>query len=366
MKIIDKYLHKYIFYTMLMVTVVTAFILLCNQLLRYLDYVATGKFPLNILFRLVLLELPILFALLLPLGLFIGILLSYGKLYTNSEMTVLFSCGFSKKQLITSTLKFTTLILIIVSVLGLWLNPKLNQYRDKMLAIASSTSVLQSITAGKFQIAKDSNKVYYVEKTSDDNKKLQNFFVAQSSNTTTDNSPKNWTVMSAESGSFKTNKKNHQQFLVAENGYRYSGIAGQLNYQIAKFATNSFRITPVAIDENSNNINALNTSYLIKNIDANLGYMAELQWRLSLPIMTIILALFAIPLSQTQPRQGRFIKFLPAILLYILYANMIFISRDWLSNAVIPAYIGVWWVHAVALISALMLLGKANYSHRKK
>jgi len=86
--------------------------------------------------------------------------------------------------------------------------------------------------------------------------------------------------------------------------------------------------------------------------------MAELQWRLSFPISVFILVLLAVPLSRVNPRQGRFAQLFPAILIYIIYANMIFVSRNWLENGEIPWWVGMWWIHGIALLLALWLFAK--------
>ena len=59
---------------------------------------------------------------------------------------------------------------------------------------------------------------------------------------------------------------------------------------------------------------------------------AELQWRFALPISVLMLALLAIPLSHVRPRQGRYSHILPAILIYIVYMNLLFIARNWVER----------------------------------
>ena len=78
--------------------------------------------------------------------------------------------------------------------------------------------------------------------------------------------------------------------------------------------------------------------------------IAELQWRLSPAIMVIVLGLLAIPLAHSEPREGRGARVVLGILVYILYGNLLYLCRTWVIEGVLPASIGMWWVHVVFLI----------------
>ena len=84
--------------------------------------------------------------------------------------------------------------------------------------------------------------------------------------------------------------------------------------------------------------------------------LAELAWRIALPVSVILLSLLAFSLSEVKPRQGRYAKLFPAVLIYTVYANLIFINRSWMTRGVISPELGMWWPHALlALITALLL-----------
>ena len=83
---------------------------------------------------------------------------------------------------------------------------------------------------------------------------------------------------------------------------------------------------------------------------------AELQWRLSPAIAAVVLGLLAIPLSHSAPREGRGGRAVLGILAYTVYANLIYMCRNWLSEGSIPPFIGMWWVHALVLVGAVVWL----------
>jgi lipopolysaccharide export system permease protein len=85
---------------------------------------------------------------------------------------------------------------------------------------------------------------------------------------------------------------------------------------------------------------------------------SELQWRIALPVMCLVLALLAIPLSRLKPRQGRYDRIWIAVLIYFLYFNLISTGKAWIARGTMPAALGLWWVHVVVgLIVFGVLLG---------
>jgi lipopolysaccharide export system permease protein len=82
--------------------------------------------------------------------------------------------------------------------------------------------------------------------------------------------------------------------------------------------------------------------------------------RASIPVMALVLMWLAVPLSRLRPRQGRFGKLGVAILIYFLYSLLLDASRTWVESSNIPAFLGPWWVHLLALSLGTWLLLRAN------
>jgi len=92
---------------------------------------------------------------------------------------------------------------------------------------------------------------------------------------------------------------------------------------------------------------------------------AEIQWRLSVPITTLILALLAVPLSRSQPRQGRYGKLTIGLLIFIIYFNLLGAAKAWVEQGVLSGPLGLGWVHLAMLGFALALLAKQNNMLRR-
>ncbi len=353
-KIIFRYIGKEVVFTMLAVTLIVAFIFLCNQFVHYLTYVASGKYAITTLFHLIILQAPILIGYLLPLGLFLGVLLSFGRLYADSEMTVLYACGFSRKQLLWMVFSISFFVMIVVAFLVLWFNPIFALKRDKMIDAAEASTVFQTILPGHFQSTKDGKRVFYIERMSRDRSTMHNVFVAQQSESGKSKTGNlSWMILSARRGYQMTDKDNKENYMVTTNGYRFSGVPGQKDYEIIKFDKYGVQMQASKLSKKNEGEEAIPTMKLISLAFTGKNYMAELQWRLAMPISVLLLGLLAVPLSYVKPRQGRFAHLIPAILCYFVYVNMIFVSRSWIEGGTIPSWIGIWWVH-IAMLALVM------------
>ena len=143
-------------------------------------------------------------------------------------------------------------------------------------------------------------------------------------------------------------------YLVLENGYRIQGIPGQADYQITRFEEYGQRLSKPKKSGRRAKADALPTEELLKSDKK--ANIAALQWRFSVPVLVLVVTLLAIPLSKTNPRQGRFARMLPAVLLYVIYLVILNAARGAVEDGKISSSLGLWWVHALFLFIALTLL----------
>jgi lipopolysaccharide export system permease protein len=134
------------------------------------------------------------------------------------------------------------------------------------------------------------------------------------------------------------------------NGRRYEGVPGMADYQIDNFQSYAIRVEPYETKATQPSTKIKSTIELTR--EDSLENFAELQWRVSLPISALLLVLLALPLSFFNPRAGRTMHFLLAILIYLTYENFLGVSQSWIAKGVIHPYVGLWWVHGVIMILA--------------
>lgn len=361
--IINRYLNKEILSTLFAVTLILMLVFLSQQTVRYLGYAASGKIASNILLPLLGFEIPYLLVLLLPLGLYLGMFLVYSRLYADSEMFVLNASGCGSGQLMRATIPLTLLVAAIVMALSLWVNPWIASQKGKLIAKGmTEENILKTLMPGRFHVSSDGRRVIYVESISQRHKQAENLFIAEEKKPTKEQA-NNWSseqlnqvIISAVQGSPFYDKALKEHFVVAANGYRYEGVPGQNEYKIIQFKKYAVHIPDATFESDRELQEGVPTLRLWKNYSKP-TYAAELQWRCSLAIAPLLLALLVFPLSRVKPRQGRYLMAIPALLIYTLYINLLFVARHWVELGTLPAYLGMWWVHAVFFVAALVLLG---------
>ena len=343
--IIDRHITKELGLNFLAITCILLFVALSNRFVHLLAKVAIGQLPSNLVFQVVALYIPELLAALAPLGLFVAILFSLGRLHADSEMVVLFTSGLNWQYLSKVVLKFALVVAVIVLFFTTWLIPNIVQYREDVISNGEAIGIMQAIVPGQFQVLDGGALVFYVEDiTKKPTTKLAKIFIAeQPDNRATDQQAT--VVITADHGFLQHKTINNVQdfFLVLKNGRRYTGRPGDLNYTVVTFAEYGRAVENTPSDPITKQEEFTSTLRLLKS--KKLANIAELQWRFSLPISVLILALLAIPLAKVSPRQGRFAKFLPAILLYIAYFNLILVAKRWVAAGTISPYYGIWLVH---------------------
>jgi len=340
--LIFRYLAKEVFVTLAALTSILMLIFMSNQFVRYLNRAASGQIPGMIIMKLMMLEMPNLMGLLLPLGFYVAILVAYGRLYAESEMPVLHACGYGPNQLLKHTLVMASVVFVLVTILMTWASPIINTQRTILLRTSGIQTLVQLIVPGRFRAESGGKKIFYVESMNRDHTKAKNVFLAR--HVMKNNTPQ-WDILWAEQAFAETDPKTFEDYIVMQRGHAYEGTAGLNNYQTAEFEQFKARLPHPKIDDLDKDLRTAPLANLLPLSNPDNAKAAELQWRLSVPIMVFVLTLVAVPLSRVNPRSGKYAKLLPALVLYIIYANFIFVARDWLAAGKVPWWIGIWWLH---------------------
>jgi len=161
-------------------------------------------------------------------------------------------------------------------------------------------------------------------------------------------------ILTAETGETYIDPNTGRKYLLLTNGRRYVGTPGSVNYKVVEFKTYAQLLPKPDYAVNfKRETDALTTKQLM-NIDSNEA-RAALQWRLSLPLLVLIVGLIAVPMAKTQPRQGRYAKMLPAIVLYVVYLLGVNAARGMVEEGQEPIPGVYWLVHGIFLALALAL-----------
>lgn len=322
--------------------VVLLLIFLTRYLVLYLSDAASGKISGEIVFDMLALRTVTSFSIILPFGLYIAILLAFGRLYKDSEMTALAACGVGPLNVIRTVVLIAVCCSALVAVFSFWATPwaheKVYQVREK----AQAATPFAAVAAGQFSGIGKGNQVFYVENLSQDRSRLKDVFIQ------TLQQDGQLDIFSASSGHQYVDPNTNARYLVLVNGYRYIGIPGRSDFKIQQFEKTAMRLEEREVVPMHRTRWATPTADLIAS--DKLLDRAELQGRFAMPVATVLLAVLGVLLSRTSPRQGRFAKLFIAILVFITYYNTLGVAQSWVARGEIPIQIGVWWVHAVLLI----------------
>lgn len=330
-------------------------IFVSQKFVRVLADATDGDIPAELVIQLLSLNLPALAALILPLSLFLGILLAHGRIYADNEMTVLHACGVSEWYVTRVTLILATVLALVTATFTLWMVPWALEKERQVEDRARSETGLSVIMPGRFQQASNQKAVIFVQGTTSEGN-LDEVFVAQTLRGE-DNESMGGSVVMADQGRVIAGSSGAQT-LVLEGGNRYAGGGPAGDYQVMGFDTYQLQIREQEGSEQLRKLEAYSTVELFN--DPSIEAQAELQWRIAIPLAMPLLTLIAVPLSRVNPRQGKFARLAPALLIYLGYFLLLMAARSAVNDGVIPVSIGLWWIHVALLIFGIIILGKGR------
>ncbi len=319
-------------------------ILISGQLVALYSQVASGAMSVDTILILLGLKSLSNMTIVLPLAFYLAVLLAFSRLYRDNEMAVLAACGIGQFRLLNPVLRITLFFALLMGGLTLYLSPWSLDKARQLIQQSESRTDIQAIGTGKFRETPSGEGVIYVEETKEDSGKLQNVFIKQSKGNSN-------SIISSAAGYQQTNEKTGIRFLILENGYRYDGQPGDGEYVVTRFKKHGIRLTDQELLSANRRRKELSTMELWNRWQRH--DVAEFQWRISTVLLCIILPIMALPLSKTSARQGRYTKVGLALLIYIIYTNLLNASRVWVERGEIPYAIGLWWVHGIMFLIAV-------------
>ena len=298
------------------------YILIGLSLGELLGDIADGRMPSGLLSILILLKMPEVLGTILPLSVFIAVIWGLGRFYRDQEMAVMRSSGFHWRLLLRPLFMLILPVAAVLLFTGLYLTPLSASLTQQKLEEAFRNAAEWGLQTGQFHVLRGGDLVLY--------------------------------VASAEKGYYWLDPETGNRYLTLENGQITEGGANSLDFRIMQFARNDLKLPELEERKDYDAIEARRTTALMFSSEPE--DIAEFQWRLSPAIAAIVLGLLAIPLSHSAPREGRGGRALLGVLAYTVYANVLYMCRNWLMKGDLPAFPGMWWVHIVVLIAALMWL----------
>jgi lipopolysaccharide export system permease protein len=340
LRILQRYIWREIASNFLGVTVVLFAILFIYQIGAVLARAAELQYPRGVVFELFALGAVQNVAVLLPFGLLLGIVLALGRLYHESELTAAQACGFGPQWLFGPV----AALVAPVTLLALWLNlglaPAAAAREDVLRAQALRAGLALPLEAGRFRSLAGGNAVVYA-RGSDPSGELRDVFIKRGSGRTVE-------VTTARRARRGLSADGLTQLITLYDGERYEGVPGAAQFRIVRFREQQLPVTLPPVSRSGERVDELPTPALWRSAEPR--QRAELQWRIGLAVMGLVLALGAVPLARLRPRQGRYARVWLAVLLFALYANGASAVRVWMERGTVNPALGLWYVHALFVV----------------
>ncbi|MCU6433805.1 LPS export ABC transporter permease LptF [Undibacterium sp. Jales W-56] len=288
---------------------------------------------------------------------FISVLMVVTRTYQDSEMVVWFASGLSLSHWVLPVLRFGFPLIVMTGLLSFVATPWANRQSADFRERYEKREDIAKVSPGKFQESASSDRIFFVEEVAGDLSKVQNIFINTFRNGRS-------SVVVAKEGKIEIDLRG-DKFLVMRQGRRYDGLPTEPDFQMMQFEKYGILVsgqTKAAAGDKS--AKSLSLQELLK--DPNNFNRGELLWRISLPLMCLVLLLLAIPLGFVNPRVGRSANVIVALLLVVLYLNLVNIMQA----AVVQerfSFGHAWWpIHlftaiVVALLFAWRLYVNSHY-----
>lgn len=343
--------------------------LLGGRLIRYFGMAAEGGLQIQVLFRLIGYNLPFFLELILPLSFFIALMLCFGRLYADSEMAAINSSGISRSALGRLLIPLVVVLMAFEAYLSLM---------GKPWGVRQSEAIWQSQSAVAFfdlirpkQFISHGDYHLYVGEMGENRAYLSDVILIQTNINPSNNQNHHWqstpkdTIIIAKKATQTPN--NHQSILLdLYEGRRYVFNPITAAYNEASFERYqvSFERPAPALSEQK--IETVATMQIIDHLWQNQAQAypkavlwAELGYRMSLPWLMVFAPMLALPLSQVNPRQGRWGRLIPAILMFVMMVLTIISLKNTIEKQKIQA-----WAYPVALFGIFLLTLYLNYHTR--
>ena len=337
-------------------------LMLGGRLIRYFGIAAEGRLDVGLLFSTIGYNLPTFLELILPLSFFAALMLVLGRMYVDQEMSVLFSSGLSRGKLTRLLIPLIVGLFVLEGGISLWAKPWGVSHSEKVWQAQALSSALDLIKPQTFISSGDYH--LYVESFDKEKRELKNLYVIQQ---ITDRSGKDThksVVITAQRAvQVPTSEDDPMTRLDLFQGRRYELTANSQVYNQAGF--DSYRITlkkPETEKVTEENIETQPTAKLFHNLQKPEA-RAELGYRFSIPWLIIIAAMLATPLAQVRPRQGRWLRLLPSILIFVSCAIAIISLKTAVQKHKVGEMAYLWLIVGMMVFS-LYLNWQSRVVHR--
>jgi lipopolysaccharide export system permease protein len=327
-------------------------VLVTYQLAFVLGRAADGQIAGSHVLQLVALSLRSNLTIVLPFMVLLGVVAGLGRLYHDSEIAAAQACGVPASVLFAAAGTVTAVMALLAAWVAFVDGPAAARGIVELRTSALRTAATLALTPGQFRPLGEGATLYFRDAGADGT--LREVFV-QRDLPAVSGAPAAIQVVLAARARHALTPAGDAWLIDLADGRSYEGVPGTGAWRITEFAQQRLRIpTPAGRLPGRPRVDVLENRALLASADPRLR--GELHWRIGWVVNVLLLGLVAVPLARLGPRQGRHARVPWAVLLFAVYAGLLSAGRTMLERGDSPAWLALWWVHALALLAAWTLL----------
>ena len=313
--------------------------------LGYLGDAASKLIPAQLLAILILAKTAAAFELFLPLALYITLLLGLGKLYSDQEISALQASGLSPFGLIRALLPLILVITVLTAFVSLYVRPWAYELRYDSKQQAEQTYDFDRLESGYFYENEESGRVYFVKRIDEASKLKDDIFVYELKDDYVQ-------VVYSDQAYHVASDTGGPPIMVFLDGTAYQfeseGTDTVVSFNRLSVLPEPEEIVPEEFKRKAAASSLLARSELPEEV-------AEYQWRTTSAFKAFLMALLAILLAKTTPRQGRYGKLVLGILLFFLVHSSNLVMKTWMEQGKLGTFPGMWSGVIVLLVLTVLL-----------
>jgi len=355
--ILDRYIMREISIPAVAICTALMGIFGCYMGVRYLEDSVQGQLPGSTVILLTLLRIAIALEVLLPTTLYLSVMIAFGRLYRDSEMTGLSACGIRMARVLRPVVFVAITAGLLVACFSLYIRPWAWNQFFTLKARAVANFDMTRMKGGNFYEIEDGKTVIFADTVDNRTDQAQRVFMQT-------NRHGKMQIIYAQEANQYPQEATEDPVVVLHNGrmYEFSGVEKEC--EILQFGTLEMPLVSKDGMPQEQRIKAVSTGQLMPSRDRE--EIAEIQWRLTAPFSTILLALLGVPLSRSSPRQGKYAKVPLGILVFAVYYNLSAITKKWVAQGVVGTIPGIWWTQLLLAGLLVVLLWQPPLPFRRR
>jgi lipopolysaccharide export system permease protein len=354
--VLSRYIFREFLGHWLATSIALSLLVLANQLTRALDRAAEANLPSDVVASITLLSFVSNAGIVLPLSLLLAIVLTYGRLAQDGEMAAIRASGIGTWQSARGIGVFAVVLSLGLAWISLAWAPQLSARQQQTLDDAYRRAQLAAFNPGRFTQLPGTGIVIHVGAIAPDGGLRDLVFLQRAE--------RELEVITARNASYSIDAASSMLNLEMRSGVRLQGEAGVARSQRVTFERLRTQVPLPNVERKRLSRDAIPSADLLQSNRRD--DQAEVQWRWSIPVMCALLALIALPLSQLRPRQGRYARVAPALLLFFLYINLLAAARSAIGRGTLAIWPGMGWVHMGIALLAICYFGLPYWRRRRR